>query len=71
MAPLSNDFGSVEDQELLSTIPVWDYREYVRWCSACQDARLCLEMAVGGDSLYIQDRQGHSTDTCLGAYALR
>lgn len=50
-ASSSKDVGTVEDQMLLSAMPLFDNREYTRWSFGCYDARLFLEMAVDSGSL--------------------
>lgn len=71
MVRLSKDIKFVDNQELFSTMPLWDYRDYARGCSGCYDARRVLKMAVHGSSLSIYDCQCRSRDTLVGTFARR
>lgn len=66
---LSRHAGALEDQKLLSAVLSWEYRDCARLCSSCIVTSRFLEMAVAEDSSPIHDRQGHSRDTCVDAYA--
>lgn len=59
---------TVEDQEFLSTVPLWGHSDYARLCAGYYDARQLFKMAVGG-SLSIYDRPIRSMDTCVGLSA--
>lgn len=56
MALLLSNIGTVEDQELLSAMPPWDYYNYARRYSGCGDALRFIEMGVNGDRLPFCDR---------------
>lgn len=71
MASLSRDTGTVEDQDLLSVMLVWDLCKYASRCSSCYDACQNFEMAEDGDSISIYDGQGCSMNKCVSAYAHR
>lgn len=73
MASVSTEAGTVEDQELISAVSSWAYREYTHPSSSCYDARRFLKTSVSGGSLSIYDhlelsRGTSSVGTRTGAY---
>lgn len=71
MMSSSRDVGAVEDRELLSAVPLWEYCDHDRLFSGCYDARKFLKMALYGNRLLIYAIQERLRDTCVAVYAGR
>lgn len=71
MSLSSWNVGKVEDLELLSAVPSWDYYDYVWSLSCCYHARRFTNMAMSDCSLSIFESQGRLRNPCIGLYVSR